>query len=343
MAALGKGAGASRPTQRGAMSARPASSASARKITVDPLLLHGYQTISPIANGAFSQIVRARHLSTQQEVAVKTFQKARYLQPGNEHLAKAMVNELDVLKRLQASRHAHIANILEVTEDPINIRAILEYCGGGSLKKLMERIGAGSNMSRAFGLDTKLCNTVGFQLISALTFIHERGIVHRDVKPENVLFTDLEHKAVKLCDFGFAVACGSKRVRTVCGTPQYMAPEIAGASLARREPYHGWAVDMWAFGAMLFEMLEGKPAFRGSSMEQLNIRIVRASHESFTSASAAPARNLIKRCFELDAASRLTGQAAVEHAWFAQRRRESQEASVPAMVEAPVEVPAAVQ
>ena len=63
-----------------------------------------------------------------------------------------------------------------------------------------------------------------------------------------------------------------------------MAPE-----LSRREPYHGWACDMWAFGALVYEMLEGKAAFRGSSMEQLNIRIMRTSHEvGSTSAHCRP-------------------------------------------------------
>ena len=77
----------------------------------------------------------------------------------------------------------------------------------------------------------------------------------------------------KMCDFGFAIAAQGRRVRTVCGSPQYMAPE-----LTKREPYHAWGVDVWAYACVLFEMLEGRPAFRGASMEQLGIRIMRASH-----------------------------------------------------------------
>ena len=84
-----------------------------------------------------------------------------------------------------------------------------------------------------------------------------------------------------------------------------MAPE-----LSRREPYHGWACDMWAFGALVYEMLEGKAAFRGSSMEQLNIRIMRASHEQFTQASPAHARQLVRACLSVDVEKRVPAPGA---------------------------------
>ena len=101
-----------------------------------------------------------------------------------------------------------------------------------------------------------------------------------------------------------------------------MAPEIeAGAALTKREPYHGWAADMWAFGAMTYELLEGKPAFRGASVQQLNMRIVRASHEAFTAATPPPARGLIKRLLILDATHRLPAKGCLAHPWFAPIRR----------------------
>ena len=96
------------------------------------------------------------------------------------------------------------------------------------------------------------------------------------------------------------------------GSPQYMAPE-----LSRREPYHAWACDVWAYGALIFEMLEGRAAFRGSSMEQLNIRIMRASHEAFTPATPAPARALIKAMLLVEPSSRLPTAEAIVHPWLA--------------------------
>ena len=101
-----------------------------------------------------------------------------------------------------------------------------------------------------------------------------------------------------------------------------MAPEIeAGALLTKREPYHGWAADMWAYGALVFELLEGKPAFRGASTQQLNMRIVRASHEEFTSATPPPARSLVKKLLLLDGSMRMPARSAVAHGWFNSIRR----------------------
>ena len=73
-----------------------------------------------------------------------------------------------------------------------------------------------------------------------------------------VLFSDASHSKVQLCDFGFALRCGERRLRTVCGSAQYMAPELHASA---GDGYLGPPVDMWALGAMLYEMLHGKPAF----------------------------------------------------------------------------------
>jgi len=270
---------------------------------MDPLMPYGYQTLSPIAQGAFSQVARAQRHGSGHEVAVKTFLKNKINKEA--HLAKAMKNELEVLKMLQPSGHVNIANVLEVIDAKNSMIAILEYCGGGSLQRCLQ------SRPHASGLGETASRNIGFQLCGALAHMHEMGIAHRDVKPENVLFTTPSHTAVKLCDFGFAIACGNRRVRTVCGSPQYMAPE-----LAKREPYHAWACDVWAFGAVIYEMLENRPAFRGSSMEQLNIRIMRASHEAFTPATPHSARALVKGLITVDVGNRFPSKQALNHPWF---------------------------
>ena len=261
-----------------------------------------------------------------------------------------MKNELEVLRQLQPTRHQNIANVIEVVEDKASIIAILEYCGGGSLQRALQKGGA-CDRPHSVGLGDTRARPIAYQIAAALAHMHGAGVAHRDVKPENVLFVDASQRQVKLCDFGFAVACGNKRVRTVCGTPQYMAParaqeaasnrrlsslvfssreaqaattarlslatqEIAGASLQRREPYAAWACDMWAYGALVFELLEGKPAFRGTSLPQLNIRILRASHEAFTAASPPAARQLLKKLFVLEPTSRLSAREALASSWF---------------------------
>ena len=84
-------------------------------------------------------------------------------------------------------------------------------------------------------------------VVLAMEALHAKNNIYRDLKPENILL-DAEGY-VKICDFGFAKHCADRRLRTVCGSPQYMAPEVNG-----RESYAGFPVDMWALGALLYEV-----------------------------------------------------------------------------------------
>ena len=113
---------------------------------------------------------------------------------------------------------------------------------------------------------------IAAQVGSGLMHCHSLNVVHRDVKPGNVIFVDSSHSAVRLVDFGFAAFVdGNRRLRTMCGSPAYMAPELV---LGR--PYLGPPVDVWALGALVYELLHNKPAFRGESMTAVRARPSRA-------------------------------------------------------------------
>ena len=266
---------------------------------------HGYCTLGPIAAGAFSQVNRARHHSSQEEVAVKTYVTAKCQRAP--HLASQMKLELGVLKMLQPTRHVNIANLLELCETPQMTHAILQYCSGGSLHRRLQ-----SNMLHRVGLGDLEAAAISSQICAALAHLHTRGIAHRDLKPENVLYADSSQTIVKVCDFGFAKHCGEKRVRTVCGSPQYMAPEVNG-----RASYFARPVDMWALGGMVYEMLHARPAFRGATLEQLGLRAMRASHEPFKPDLSPASKALIKGLFMLDPEKRLTSAVTSKHSWIA--------------------------
>lgn len=95
------------------------------------------------------------------------------------------------------------------------------------------------------------------QIFEGVRHCHEKRISHRDLKLENILVD--ENNGVKIIDFGFSSKCGQK-LQNFCGTPPYMAPEIAG-----RVPYHGEPADMWALGILLYLMLFGKFPFRATT------------------------------------------------------------------------------
>ena len=266
----------------------------------DPLAAFGYRTTGPIAAGAFSTVVRARRATGGGEVAVKSFAKAKYAKAG--WLKTALKNELEVLQLLRATSHAHVANLLELHEAPNATHAILEYCSGGSVHRHLKSLRHGESFAEAFG-------GLWAQLALALAHLHENGGCHRDGKPENVLYSDASRTSIKLCDFGFAVVCGDRKLRTVCGSPAYMAPE-----LSTREAYHGPPVDLWALGCFAFEVLQGTPPFRGESLDSLNLRIKRVDHAPFKKTLSSEGRKLIKRLLVADAQARLPAAEAAA-AW----------------------------
>jgi len=320
--------------------ARVAHDPNAKKGIRDPLAEHGYTTLGPIASGAFSTIQRAMHRKSGREVAVKSFvkKKTAALTPGERALGKKDkgdelgqgAKELQILRLLAPSQHNGVANLVSVVESRRAVHAVLEYCVGGSLSHLL------SSRSEGFGLDERAAAPVIAQANAALAHLHQIGVTHRDVKPANLLFVDAERRYVKLCDFGFASRCmavggdgqlpggaggdgggaGSslrRRLKTLCGTPMYQAPEL---QMSRAGGYEGPPVDMWSLGAVAYEVLHGRPAFGGETMEVLQLRISRASHGRLSSALSPAARALVRALLHLHPAERPAAHAVAAATWI---------------------------
>ena len=142
--------------------------------STDSLASYGYVTQSPIAAGAFLQVVRAKHMSSGREVAVKTFATRQRggKAPADLDSIRAEVAALTVL---QPSAHAHIANLVETFENDYELHAILEYCGGGSVQRHLQSQGHG------VGLQEGEAAMLAAQVGSALAHMHGLGVTHRDV------------------------------------------------------------------------------------------------------------------------------------------------------------------
>ena len=204
-----------------------------------------------LGQGSFGTVRLAHHKITGHKVAIKSYERAKF---KDEAQVKRCRQEIDLMKTLN---HVHIVRLFEVFETSKRIHLVMEAASGGNLcayvksrKRLPE-----SEAVRIF-----------YHLALAIDYLHANGIVHRDVKLENVLFDS--NRVIKLVDFGFSVRAYDKPLRVFCGTPSYMAPEIV-----RRKEYIGFPVDVWSLGVLLYAMLVGRFPFTAKTYPELYKKI----------------------------------------------------------------------
>jgi WD40 repeat protein len=221
------------------------------------LSLPGYEILGVLGRGGMGIVYHARQLQLKRPVALKMIRSGH--QAGDAEVARFRV-EAEAIARLQ---HPNIVQIYEVGMHQGQPYCSLEFVGGGTLAARLS--GAPQPPRQAA--------QIGRTLALAIAAAHDRGIVHRDLKPSNVLLA--EDGAPKITDFGLAkrldVDDGQTRTGVVMGTPAYMAPEQA---TGQKEV--GPAADVYALGAILYEMLTGRPPFKGTTvldtLEQVRMR-----------------------------------------------------------------------
>jgi serine/threonine protein kinase len=208
----------------------------------------GYEILGEIGRGGMGVVYKARQAKLNRFVALKM------LLAGSQASAKAVArfrNEAEAIAQLQ---HPYIVQIFDVIEQDRQLFLSLEYVGGGGLSR---KIGGRP-------LPVQQAVAWAHKLAQAMQYAHEHGVIHRDLKPANVLLT--EDGIPKITDFGLAKriddATNRTRTGTVVGTPDYMSPEQAEGQPRNIGP----ATDIYSLGIILYEMLTGRPPFRGESM-----------------------------------------------------------------------------
>ncbi|KAI9442103.1 kinase-like protein [Lactarius psammicola] len=245
--------------------------------------LKPYVIVGDLGKGSFATVYKGYNEETRQEVAVKTVSRSNL----STKLFENLQSEIDILKSLS---HRHITKLINIIRAERNIYLIMEYCSGGDLTNYIKKRGRVENLEyipepgaapqyyphpRTGGLAEVVVRSFLRQLARALKFLRQRNLIHRDIKPQNLLLRppgeeDLARghplgvPLLKVADFGFARSLpNAMMAETLCGSPLYMAPEILSY-----QKYDAKA-DLWSVGAVLYEMSVGKAPFRASNHIEL--------------------------------------------------------------------------
>ena len=196
--------------------------------------------------------------------------------------------------------HPSVTKILETFETDKYMLIIMEYISGGNLQNFVKK-------------RRKLCEKTAKilyrQLIQGIKYIHSKGVVHRDIKLENILL-DLNN-IVKICDFGVGkLTQKGQKLNDQCGTPVYMAPEII-----KGDGYEGFPVDVWSSGIALYIMLSGNIPFNRDKNHDLQSAILKLPYKKINDISDS-ANDLLEHILEKDPNKRYTPDDILEHPWM---------------------------
>ncbi|KAL3419001.1 serine threonine-protein kinase nak1 [Phlyctema vagabunda] len=247
-----------------------------------------YTLLQLIGKGSFGRVYKGKDMQTAAVVAVKIIDidESDTINPRLADAYGDFIKEVNALTALSEIKARNINNVTEALPVGKAMWMITEYCAGGSVSTLM-------SPTRPGGLQEKWVIPILREVAEAIRWVHSVKIIHRDIKCGNVLVT--EKGEVQLCDFGIASMLETKidKRKTVIGTPNWMAPE-----LFEEQVTYGQDIDIWAFGAMAFEIATGSPPNAGKSMDQIG-RILKQTAPRLESDSYSDGlRSLIAYCLE---------------------------------------------
>lgn len=222
-------------------------------------------------------------------------------------IAKSRKNRQKILAEIMIHKsvdHIHVVKFEDCFEDDTNVYFRLELCRNGSLNDIVKKRGPYTEPEARYLM---------VQILAGTQNLHQNSIIHRDLKLGNI-FLD-EHMHVKLGDFGLAALLKhpEERKKTVCGTPNYIAPEI----LYDQGQGHSFEVDIWSVGVIMYTLLVGKPPFQTPKVDEIYERIRQNAYEIPPQAGlSTEAIDLITRILTHNPAQRPTLVQIMNHAWF---------------------------
>jgi calcium-dependent protein kinase len=257
-----------------------------------------------IGSGTCTVVRKCIDRKTNKRYAVKTISKYRVKQ------VEMMKNEIELLQDLNEMNHPNILSLVDVFEDNDYLHLVTEYCKGGEIFKSVAK-----HNKKANPINEREAVSILQQLIKAVAFCHEKDIVHRDLKLENILFTTKQKDQIKLIDFDIASRHrkDEEPLSKKSGSMYYVAPEVLAENYDRR-------CDVWGIGVIAYVLLFGRFPFYGETSE-VTLMKIRVQNLIFPAKNIASqeAKNFIISALQKEPAARASLKQLEQHPWMIQR------------------------
>jgi len=270
----------------------PSSRMSGRRTGEEPHI-GKYRLLKTIGKGNFAKVKLAKHIPTGKEVAIKIIDKTQL----NAGSLQKLFREVRIMKTLD---HPNIVKLYQVIETEKTLYLVMEYASGGEVFDYLVLHGR---------MKEKEARAKFRQIVSAVQYCHQKKIIHRDLKAENLLL-DSEMN-IKIADFGFSneFVPGNK-LDTFCGSPPYAAPE-----LFQGKKYDGPEVDVWSLGVILYTLVSGSLPFDGSTLRELRERVLRGKYR-IPFYMSTDCENLLKKFLVLNPTRRASLEVIMKDKWM---------------------------